>query len=494
MKKLALILALAIILTSLCACKPEKENENEKEEKDTEILTVEDVKEIKVGQIGAEYENATVINLEKASATVNGSDIAEYDYQWHTDPTSVHDEVKNSPSEYFTGSLPEDHGDIYIDRELYYFPMLDTKEFKLINYDGEQEWAYYYKDGENDSFIYATLPHFGNEIPTYMMHSEAEAENNKVLHITKAGAYVLTGSWNGQIKIDLSGEPDDASKKVTLILNGAEINCTVAPGIVFDGLYECDNKWEESESHSYVSDLSDAGANLMIADGSENTVSGCNIYRMLKTKYKDGSDSVQKKMRKLDGALYSFVSMNISGGEKADGRLQINSNFEGLDSELHLAVNSGEIIIHSKDDGINVNEDNVSTFTLSGGRISISAGEGYEGDGIDSNGFATIKGGTLLISNVTAPDNALDTENGILYEGGEVYIDGRKKDLEKGKEYKEISAENQGMGKNAPPDGFMKNGEKKPDDMPFDKGPEILIFQNSVTESTACPIMQALKM
>lgn len=51
-------------------------------------------------------------------------------------------------------------------------------------------------------------------------------------------------------------------------------------------------------------DTSIAGVTVVIADGSENTVTGTNIYRMLKTKYKneDSPDAIkiQKKMRKLD--------------------------------------------------------------------------------------------------------------------------------------------------------------------------------------------------
>ena len=36
---------------------------------------------------------------------------------------------------------------------------------------------------------------------------------------------------------------------MTLVLNGAKIDCTVAPGVVFYSVYECDNAWETRESY-----------------------------------------------------------------------------------------------------------------------------------------------------------------------------------------------------------------------------------------------------
>lgn len=167
----------------------------------------------------------------------------------------------------------------------------------------------------------------------------------------------------------------DPDAKVTLILNGAKIDCTVAPGVVFYSVYECDNAWETRESYSAAVDTADAGANVIIADGTENSVSGANIYRVLKAKFKSddavaGTGAAQKKARKTDGAFYSYVSMNVTGGAEGSGVLNITSTFEGLDTELHLTVN--------------------------GGSLHILAGLGSEGDGIDSNGYVVINGGTVV--------------------------------------------------------------------------------------------------
>ena len=294
----------------------------------------------------AKYEDAHLIMLNGDSATIDGIAVDEYDYTWHCDPSKVHNEVVNAPAEYYTGTKPETDATAYIDHELYYYPELPEESFKLVNYDGEMEWASYYCDGKNENYIFATLPAFQSSlIPNEMMHSEKEAAQNKVLHITKAGTYILEGNWGGQILIDLGAEEEtftDENAKVKLVLNGVNINCTVAPALIFDDLYECDNAWEEKETYPSTIDTSNAGASVIIADDSDNTISGQNIYRMLLTKYKndDSSDAIktQKKARKIDAPLYSYVTMNINSEEKGTGTLTINSSFEGLGTELHLSI------------------------------------------------------------------------------------------------------------------------------------------------------------
>lgn len=412
------------------------------------------------------YPDAQVISLSDSTAKLNGADVEVFDYTWHCDPSTSHDEVKDAPAEYYTGTKPETDAAVYIDSELYYFPQLPQDGFKNVKYDGENEWAYYYTDGEHNDYIFATLPNLGAQFPSDMMHSDEEAAENKVLHITKAGEYVLEGSWKGQIRVDLGDEDEtftDESAKVTVILNGADINCTAAPAIVFYSAYECDNGWEDADSYSADVDLSNAGVNVIIADGTENTVSGKNIFRMLKTKYKDEESKdeikVQKKMRKNDAAFYSYVSMNINGESENTGKLTVTSGFEGLDSELHLSINGGNITINSQDDGINVNEDNVSVVCFKGGKVEINAAQGAEGDGVDSNGFVKIDGGTVSVNGITPPDSAIDSEDGIYYNSGTVIIDGKTQSYTAGSVFNETS--NQG--------GQMPDGGKPQD---FGRQPE----------------------
>ena len=417
------------------------------------------------GKTSALYENTPdthTLELCDDTARLDGKTIGEYDYTWHCDPGTAHDEVKNAPAEYFTGTAPKTDDAAYIDHELYYFPQLPESGFQLVNYDGEQEWAYYYTDGEHEDYIFATLPNL-NGLPSQMMHSEEEAAENAVLHITKPGTYVLSGSWQGQIRVELGDKDEvfaDEMAKITLVLNGAEIHCSVAPGVLIANAYESDNGWEEREAQATVENTENAGAVIVLADGTENTVTGTNVYRMLKTQYKDedAEDTVktQKKMRKTDAAFYSCVTMRIEGGEEGTGKLTVNSGFEGLDSELHLALCGGNVEINSQDDGINVNEDNVSGAFFLGGTVTIHAAQGAEGDGVDSNGFIVVDGGTVSVDNIRVPDSALDSEDGIFYQSGTVLVDGEEQSLTAGSTVREIGG---GPGVFGGPDGGIPWGE-----------------------------------
>ena len=46
------------------------------------------------------------ITLSDGAAALDGTAVPEYDYAWHADPGVVHDEVKNAPAEYYTGTKP----------------------------------------------------------------------------------------------------------------------------------------------------------------------------------------------------------------------------------------------------------------------------------------------------------------------------------------------------------------------------------------------------
>ena len=245
-------------------------------------------------------------------------------------------------------------------------------------------------------------------------HTDEEAGEHVVVHITQPGIYRVSGKLSaGQLFIDLGdGAKNDADAVVTLILDDADITCTVAPAILFYNVYECGDK--DVANATAIVDTAAAGANVVIADGSTNTVNGAYVARI----YKEGTTD---KLHKYDGAFYSKMSMNISGGEKGDGVLNINAANEGLNSELHLTVNGGNITIAAQNDGINTNEDNISVTTINGGSLTINAGLGEEGDGIDSNGFLVISGGTVISSACDrSPDGGIDADRDILIHGGTV--------------------------------------------------------------------------
>ena len=250
-------------------------------------------------------------------------------------------------------------------------------------------------------------------------HSASEAAAHTVVNITKPGSYVLSGKLAaGQIRVDLGEDAeDDPTAVVNLILNGVDITCTVAPAIVFLNVYECDGD-RDADTASPDVDTSAAGANLILAAESENTVHGSYVAKSYKDK--DG----EKKLWKQDGAIYSYMSMNVAG----TGSLDLTAVNEGLDTELHLTVNGGNIVIRSGNDGIITNEDNVSVTTINGGKIRILAGLGEEGDGIDSNGYLVINGGTVISCANPASDAGLDSDLGSFIHGGTVMAFGSSMD------------------------------------------------------------------
>jgi len=264
-------------------------------------------------------------------------------------------------------------------------------------------------------------------------HSQEEADAHTVVHITEPGNYVLSGKMAaGQIAVDMGdGAKKDSNAVVTLILNGVDITCSVAPGVIFYNVYECGD--DDADDATRDVDTSAAGANIIIADDSVNNVNGSYVAKIYESfeLNEAGTEVVDsKKLHKYDAAFYSRRTMNISGEDKGNGVLNIQAENEGLDSELHLTINSGIINIDSGNDGINTNEDGVSVTTVNGGQLNIVVnGSTGEGDGIDSNGWLVINGGIVTSSACGfSMDAGIDSDMGIHINGGTVIAGGNMLD------------------------------------------------------------------
>lgn len=284
----------------------------------------------------------------------------------------------------------------------------------------------YYEDGHD--FTYGE----GTEQDA---HTREEAASHTVVHITKPGIYSLSGKLSlGQIAVDLGENAvDDPEAVVTLILNGVDITCEVAPAVIFYNVYECGKT--DTESATKDVNTSAAGANVIIADDTVNNINGSYVERIYKPDSvilsDDGTEVADaKKLHKYDGAFYSKMSMNINGGESGTGILNIKAENEGLDSELHLTMNGGNINIESGNDGINTNEDGISVTTINGGALNIKVtGTTGEGDGIDSNGWLVINGGTVTAAACSfSADAGIDSDMGIHINGGTVIASGNMLD------------------------------------------------------------------
>ncbi len=252
---------------------------------------------------------------------------------------------------------------------------------------------------------------------TWERHSADEAAAHTVVNITAPGAYRVSGKLSlGQIRIDLGEDAyEDENAVVELILSDADITCTVAPAVIFMNVYECDGAWSVDTAKETV-DTSAAGANLILEG--ENAVTGSHVAKIFKDK--EG----EKKLWKQDGAIYSYMSMNVYG----PGKLDLTADNEGLDTELHLTINGGDIAIRSDNDGINTNEDGVSVTTINAGNIHIIAGLGAEGDGVDSNGYLVINGGAVVASANPGADAGMDSDLGSFINGGFVIAMGSTMD------------------------------------------------------------------
>ena len=280
----------------------------------------------------------------------------------------------------------------------------------------------YYKEGQDGTYG------AGDEDDG---HSEEEASEHTVITITKAGTYRVSGTLSkGQIAIDLGEDSrDDESAVVNLILDNADITCTVSSAIVVYNAYECGS--DDTETATKDVDTTNAGVHIILADDSENTVTGSHVAKIYKegTTQEDVDAGNAKKQWKFDAAIESLVSIAFDAEEEGTGSLAVNSDNEGIETYLNLTVNGGNITINSFDDGINANEDGVSVITINGGVVTVNAGAGQEGDGIDSNGWIVINDGFIVTAaNATSPDSGVDSDNGIYINGGTVLASGNMYD------------------------------------------------------------------
>lgn len=224
-------------------------------------------------------------------------------------------------------------------------------------------------------------------------HSDVPAElkdlQNRVVTITDGGTYVFSGTAT-DVQIAVAAE---AADEVRVVLNGVDITCQTAAGIQ---VYSAADPRTEGEY----------GVTIELAEGSENVVNGSHTK-------KTEADNI-----KHDGA----ISSNISLGFEGTGALTINGDNEGVEVKSgHLTFNGGNITIHSNDDPINGSEDGVAVVTINDGYIysSVTNDPQYEGDGLDSNGYIKINGGTAInLAHPYSMDSGIDSDMGSYINGG----------------------------------------------------------------------------
>lgn len=226
-------------------------------------------------------------------------------------------------------------------------------------------------------------------------HSDVPEEladlENRVITITDAGTYVFSGTAT-DAQIAVAAEDTD---NVRVVLNGVDITCRTAAAIqVYTG---ADPRVE-----------GEYGVTIEIAEGSENVVNGSHTLKTVE-------DNV-----KHDAAISSNISLGFEGA----GSLTVNGDNEGIEVKYgHLTFNGGNVTINSHDDPLNGSEDGVAVVTINDGYIysSVTSDPQYEGDGLDSNGYIKINGGTAInLAHPYSMDSGIDSDCGSYINGGVV--------------------------------------------------------------------------
>ncbi len=207
-----------------------------------------------------------------------------------------------------------------------------------------------------------------------------------VITITKAGNYKLTGTYEGQIKVEAAD-----SDMVRLILNnatitnstGAAINVVEADEVV---IYTASGTTNTVSDGSSYSDTASGSPDAAIYSKSDLTLAGEGTLKV-EGKYEEG-------IHTTDGLVI------------ASGTLEVSAANTGIKGKDYVDILDGTITVTATKDGIKATNDtdgNRGWVRLSGGTVNISAGD----DGFKAERVLEISGGTL---NITQANEGIEAQ------------------------------------------------------------------------------------
>ena len=205
-----------------------------------------------------------------------------------------------------------------------------------------------------------------------------------VITITKAGNYKLTGTYEGQIKVEAT-----SGDMVRLILNnatitnstGAAINVVEADEVVIYTASGTTNTVSDGSSYSDT-----ASPDAAIYSKSDLTLAGEGTLKV-EGKYEEG-------IHTTDGLVI------------ASGTLEANVANTGIKGKDYVDILDGTVTVTASQDGIKATNDtdgNRGWVRLSGGTVNISAGD----DGFKAERVLEISGGTL---NITQSNEGIEAQ------------------------------------------------------------------------------------
>ena len=207
-----------------------------------------------------------------------------------------------------------------------------------------------------------------------------------VITITKAGNYKLTGTYEGQIKVEAAD-----SDMIRLILNnatitnstGAAINVVEADEVV---IYTASGTTNTVSDGSSYSDTASGSPDAAIYSKSDLTLAGEGTLK-IEGKYEEG-------IHTSDGLVI------------ASGTLEVSAANTGIKGKDYVDILDGTVTVTASQDGIKATNDsdgNRGWVRLSGGIVNISAGD----DGFKAERVVEISGGTL---NITQANEGIEAQ------------------------------------------------------------------------------------
>ncbi|WP_045732209.1 carbohydrate-binding domain-containing protein [Pseudarthrobacter chlorophenolicus] len=262
--------------------------------------------------------------------------------------------------------------------------------------ESADEAIVYLAEGTNNSISDAsTYADQGTDAPNAALYSKAD------LTIAGPGTLAVDGNYN-----------DGISSKDGLVLAGGTVTVDAADdgivgkdyAVLLDGAYQV-----TAADDGFKSDNEeDEGRGWVLINGGTLAVTA-------------GDDGVK-----------AFNTLTIAAGDTT-----VKESEEGLEAQ-HIVVSGGTANVTSNDDGVNASGGSSTassgagagggmgggsmevgdyTVDISGGLLTINA----QGDGLDSNGNATISGGTVVVNGPTNDGNgALDVNGELAVSGGTV--------------------------------------------------------------------------